>query len=204
MDTKDFEKKLENISENEADPRLRFDAFMGGVKDGGLRSVSSISLIVCYIIANVSEGVTFEAITSALTQGELANYFEVANAISKLKQQGTVIEGEDGVLTLNDESMANIDLIEQDLPYTVRENSIYLVQKTLAKEKHRREVKADITRKGDSYYVNLAIGNEGKEYLTLKIFAASETQACMIKEKFITDPAKVYETLIDTIFSNEE
>ncbi len=33
-------KENNGINENAVDPSLRFDAFMAGVKDGGLRSVS--------------------------------------------------------------------------------------------------------------------------------------------------------------------
>ncbi|MBR7072543.1 MAG: DUF4364 family protein, partial [Eubacterium sp.] len=127
------------ISDSAVDPALRFDAFMGGVKDGGLRSVSSISIMVCYIVANMNGRVTAEVIMQAMDEGMLANHFEVANAISKLIEAGTITEAEDGALTLNANAKESIDLVEKDLPFTVRERSIHLVQKILAKETYKKE-----------------------------------------------------------------
>ena len=200
----DIEKKLSEMGENEKNPRLRFDAFMGGVKDGGLRSVSSISLMVCYIVSNLSGKITSDIIAKALAEGELANHFEVTNALSKLIKSGTIVEADDGTLSINKNTKADIELIAKELPYTVRESAMHLCQKIIAKETYRRENKVEIIPTGDAYTVILHISGKGTDYLTLSLFAGTIDQAEMIKEKFITDPVKVYETLIDAIFENEE
>ncbi len=198
------EKNIEKLSENEIDPRLHFDALMGGVKDGGLRSVNSIYLTVCYIVENINGKVTKEVIPQAMSEGGLANYFEVTDAIGKLIKSGTLIENEDGVLSLNKNTRADIELVEKDLPYTVRERSIRLVQKIIAKEKYRRENEAEISKNENGYDVILNISDGDTEYMRLKLFASTVEQAEMIKEKFLTDPAKVYEAVISGIFQNEE
>ena len=194
---------LENMSQNEIDPKLRFDAFMAGVNDGGLRSVSSISLIVCYIIANINGKVTAENITQTMDEGMIANHFEVTDAISKLKKSGVITEDENGALTMVNPSRANIELIEMDLPLTIRENSIKLCQKIIAKEKYKRENKVEITQNENGYTVNLNVSDKDTDYLSLNLFAATKEQAEMIKEKFISDPIKVYDTLIEAIFDNK-
>lgn len=196
------ENNIEKMSQNEIDPKLRFDAFMAGVQDGGLRSVSSISLIVCYIIANINGKVTADNITRTMDEGMFANHFEVADAISKLMKNGVIREDEDGALTLVNNSRANIELIEMDLPLTIRENSIKLCQKIIAKEKYRRENKVEITKKDKGYIVNLNVSDNDTDYLSLNLFASTKEQAEMIKDKFISDPIKVYETLIEAIFDN--
>ena len=197
------ENNEKNISQNEIDPRLRFDAFMAGVPDGGLRSVSSISILICYIIANINGKVTSQNIIETMDTGMYANHFEVADAISKLKKSGVIKEDEDGALTLVDPSKANIELIEMDLPLTIRESSIKLCQKIIAKENFKRENKVEIVQKGNKYYVNLNISDDTTNFLSLNLFAATKEQAEMIKDKFITNPIKVYETLIEAIFNNE-
>lgn len=200
---KDIEKRLEERSANDSNPLLAFDAFMGGVKEGGLRSVSAISLMVCYLVSNLNGKVTAEVIAQALAEGEIANHFEVTNAISKLKSTGALIENGDGTLTLNKDSSADIELIEKDLPYTLRERSMHLCQKIIAIETHKRENKVEIEESGDAYNVVLHISDENTDFMTLSLFAASRDQAEMIKDKFIADPARVYKTLIETLFSNE-
>ncbi|MGN0523322.1 MAG: DUF4364 family protein [Eubacterium sp.] len=198
----DKEKDISKMSENEIDPRLRFDAFMAGVKDGGLRSVSSINVLVCYIVANLDGKVTDEVIVEAMDEGMIANHFEVADAISKLVKSNTVIKDENGVLSLNEKDKSLIELIEKDLPLTVRERSIKLCQKIIAKETYKRENKVEITEEKNGYTVKLHISDNDIDYMELKLFAASKDQAELIKDKFITNPVSVYNNLISSIFEN--
>jgi predicted nuclease of predicted toxin-antitoxin system len=192
---------IENQSENEINPRLRFDAFMAGVKDGGLRSVSSINLLVCYMVANLNGKVTADNIIKSVDEGMLANHFEISDAISKLKSSGIIIENEDGMLSLIDDSDSSIELIERDLPLTVRERSINICQKIIAREKYKRENKAEIIETDKGYNVNLHISDKDTDFMNLTLYTATKDQAEIIKEKFITNPINVYETLIDAIFN---
>lgn len=191
-------------SENIIDPRLRFDAFTAGIKDGGLRSVASINLIVCYVIANIKEKVTAQNIIDTMDEGMIANHFEVSNAISKLKSQGVINENRDGSLELNSSDKAMIDLVEKDLPLTLRDKSIKICQRLIAKETYQKENKAEIIPCDGGYNVNLTVSDKNNDFMSLTLFAATLTQAEVIKEKFITNPVRVYENLIDSIFSNED
>lgn len=190
-------------SNNDDNPLLRFDAMMAGVKNGGLRSVGTINLLVSYIVANLSGKVKADTITAAMDESALANYFEVADSISRMKGSGVIVENEDGTLSLGDTKGAPIELIEKDLPLTVREESIKLCQKILAREKFRRENKIDIIEKENGFEVVLRVSDRDSDFMVLNLFAATREQAEVIKEKFITDPVAVYEKVIDSIFENE-
>lgn len=194
--------EVEKMSPNELDPRLWFNAFTAGVKDGGLRSTSSISLLVCYIIANINGKVTADNIINAVDEGMIANHFEISDAISKLKKSGVITESDDGALTLCDLGLANIDLVEKDLPLTVRENSIKICQKIIAKETYQRENATEIKKVDNGYDVTLHISDKDTDFLTLTLHTSTIEQAELIKDKFITNPVKVYDTLIDGIFGN--
>ncbi|MBE6720649.1 MAG: DUF4364 family protein [Ruminococcaceae bacterium] len=201
-DTNDFDIR-ELRSNNDDNPLLRFDAMMAGVKNGGLRSVGGIHLLVSYIVATLSGRVKAETITSAMEQGQLANYFEVADAISKMLSSGVIKENDDGTLSLGNTGGAEIELIEKDLPLTVREQSIKLCQTIIAKEKFRRETKVEITETEQGFDVLLCVSDVNTDFMRLNLFAATREQAEMIKEKFISDPVAVYETVIGSIFANE-
>lgn len=195
-------KEVEKMSPNELDPRLWFDAFTAGVKNGGLRSTSSISLLVCYIVANINGKVTAQNITNTMDEGMIANHFEVAEAIAKLKKSEIISEAEDGALTLCDLGLANIDLVEKDLPLTVRENSIRICQKIIAKETYQRENKTTIEKVDNGYDVTLHISDKDTDFMVLTLHTTTIEQAEVIKDKFITNPIAVYDTLIEGIFNN--
>lgn len=183
-------------------PKLRFDAFTGGIKNGGLRSVSSINMLVCYIIANINGRVTAQNIIETVAEGEIANHFEITEAIARMKNNGVIAENEDGALVLlkgNNE----VDLIEKDLPLTIRDSSIRLCQKIIAREKYLRDNKAEIIECDKGYQITLSVSDFGSDFMKLTLYAPTMEQAELIKAKFITNPIKVYETLIDSIFENE-
>lgn len=188
--------------ENGANPMLQFDAFTAGVKNGGLRSVTSINMLVCYIVATVGNKVTAQNIIDTVDEGMIANHFETADAISRLKKNGVIKENEDSTLELIDKSTNAIELIERDLPLTVREKSIMLCQQIIAREVYQRENKAEIIENGNGYTVKLKISDKDTDFLSLELFAATQEQAELIKSKFVANPIGVYNTLIDSIFEN--
>ncbi len=193
----------DNIDNNETNPLLRFDAFMGNVKDGGLRSVTSIYILVSYLVSNLNGKVSRETLLEATNDTMLANYFEMSDAITKLINSGTIKETEDGMLCMKKQDANEVELIEKDLPLTVRERCIKACQKIIARETYERENKVSIEKTDCGYKVILNVSDKDTDFMSLTLFAPTEEQALIIKEKFISDPVKVYETLTEAIFNNE-
>lgn len=203
IDEIDDEEELATKSQNEIDPRLRFDAFTAGMKMGGLRSVTSIQFLVCYIIATINGKVKAENIIQAVDEGMLANHFEISNAIATLIKKGTIVEAEDGALTLAVNDKELLDFVERDLPLTVRETAIMLCQKVIAKETYKRENKVELKElENETYEITLHISDGQIDYMTLTLYAPTREQAELIKDKFITNPVRVYENLITGIITN--
>ena len=184
------------------EPKLRFDAFMANVKDGGLRSVSSIYMLVCYIVANMNKRVSAATIIEAVNDAMIANYFEISDAVNKLIKAGTINEDENKMLYMDEQDVKEISLIEKDLPLTIRQRSIKACQKVIARESYKRENKVICEKVDGGYKVHLKVSDNTTDFMNLELFAVTDTQAELIKDKFISDPAAVYETLIDAIFNN--
>lgn len=184
------------------EPKMRFDAFMANVKDGGLRSVSSIYMLVCYIVANMNKRVSAATIIEAVNDAMIANYFEISDAVNKLIKAGTINEGDDKMLYMDEQDVKEITLIEKDLPLTIRQRSIKACQKVIARESYKRENKVICEQVDGGYKVHLKVSDNTTDFMNLELFAVTDTQAELIKDKFISDPATVYETLIDAIFNN--
>lgn len=184
------------------EPKMRFDAFMANVKDGGLRSVSSIYMLVCYIVANMNKRVSAATIIEAVNDAMIANYFEISDAVNKLIKAGTINEGNDKMLYMDEQDVKEIALIEKDLPLTIRQRSIKACQKVIARESYKRENKVICEQVDGGYKVHLKVSDNTTDFMNLELFAVTDTQAELIKDKFISDPAAVYETLIDAIFNN--
>lgn len=186
------------------DSTLMFDALTGGIEAGGLRSISTIHIMIGYLVANFQNKVTAQNIIDTMVEGCIANYFQTTDAIANLLKNNTIAENEDKTLRIVKDGESSVDLIENDLPFTIRKKAIHLLQKLIAKDTYRRENKVTIEETENGYNVTMHVSDTDLDFMTLTLYAATITQAEVIREKFISNPVNVYNTLIDAIFANEE
>ncbi len=177
-----------------------FDAFTYGIDAGGLRSVSAIELLICYVVSNAGVKLTAKNIQDAVMQGGIANYFETSQAISRQIERGLISEDKDGYLSASEECKKLTEVIENDLPFTVRETSIKICKKLAELDINKKANRVDIEKKGDTYSVTMHIEDNGIEFMSLKLTATTSEQAQIIKDKFLENPAKVYDNLVNSIF----
>lgn len=185
----------------EYNPSVDFDAFTAGIENGGLRSSSSITILVCYILANIREKITAQTMIEALVKGKIVNYFEVSNAISKMLKKGHFSEDEDGYLVISEDCKFAVDIVENDLPLSIREKSIAIVRKLATREIYKKENKVEIVEGDDGYKVTLHVSDIDKDFMVLTLNVPTIAQAEMIKEKFQDNPALIYENLMNSLFS---
>ena len=189
--------------EKEYNPALQFDALTAVIEDGGLRSSSSIAILACYIIARSKEKLTAKNVVDALVEGKIANYFEISSAISKMIKTNNLVENEDGHLSITEKCAFNVEMLENDLPITIREKAVELAAKTARLELYKKENKATVEKDGNRYKVTLHVSDKDCDFMVLSLYFPSEAQAQVVKEKFQTHPGEVYENLINSIFANE-
>lgn len=184
--------------------KLEFDAFTGGIEDGGLRSSSAIEILACYILANCSEKITAQNIIDAMVIGKIANYFEISNAIAKMIKNGKFIEDKDGYLIITDDCRFAVEIVENDLPITIRERSVEIVRKIVKREIDAKENKATIEKVNDQFRITMHVSDKDRDFMVLSLYTPSEAQAEVIRDKFREHPAEIYENLINSIFDIKE
>lgn len=180
---------------------MEFDAFDAGIEPGGLRSQREIRLVVCYLLANIEQPVKRTHIVEAMTQGSLANYFEISSAVADMLVYHNITEDSDGFLHLNEERRSAIDELETELPLTVRERAVALCTRLVLKERYRKENRVEIVPYKNGFYVNCSVmADEADDILSFRLYAGSITQAEMIKERFYNNPVLLYDRVIDALF----
>lgn len=191
------------MSKNEQE-NLNFDALTYGISDGGLRSTLEINLLICYVVVNSKERLTDKILTDTLVEGEIANYFETANALEKLKNKGLIVENKQGFLAPGKNCESLMELVENDLPYTIRKKSIELSAKLAIREIYREENDVEIKKCGNEYSVTMHIKDMGKDFMTLTLNLPTSAQAETVKEQFYSNPVKIYNNLINSLFAQED
>ncbi len=179
---------------------LTFDAFMGGVQDGGLRSTLEIHMLICFLLAHIDEKMTADVITETVIEGEIANYFETSSALQSLIDRGLVLQDEKGRLTATDKCKEYIGLVETELPRTIRQRSLKIAKRLAVRKKFEKENGAEIKEKDGNFFVTLHLKSEADfDVMTLTLLASSNEEAEAIKNKFFDDPITFYNKLTDML-----
>lgn len=190
------------MSEKEK-PNYDFDALPYDSADG-LRSTVDIYILICYVVANSKERLTDDVLIKTMVGGDFANYFETANTLQKLKEKGLVVENEQGFLKPANNCGYFVELVENELPYTMRKRAVQLAAKLAVKELYKKENEVEVIKNSDDYTVTMHFRDCGKDFMVLSLNVPTSAQAEMFKERFYDDPVKIYNNLIDSLFSENE
>lgn len=188
---------------NDMQKEPQFDAIAGEAESGVLRDRATIRVAVCYILENIKDGLTADIIIEAMTAGEIANYYEASAAVADLIHDQIIEEKEDATLRLSEKGARSVVFLEDSLPKTVREKSIAAVMKLAAREIYKKQTHCTIEKADGGWRVILHVNDQESDFMTLALFTASKEQAAVIRDKFTSDPVRVYNNLIHSIFSNE-
>ena len=151
------------------------------------------------MVAKSKVPLTQKAVCDTLVEGAMANYFEIMDAFSRLYREKIIFENEDGFLVPSGRCTDLIEYVEKDLPYTIRERSIKMSAKIAAKEIYTKENKVEIVEGENGTDITLHLSDGENDFMVLKLNLPSIEEAEMIKDSFLTDPAKLYNAVINTL-----
>ncbi|HHW46647.1 MAG TPA: DUF4364 family protein [Clostridiales bacterium] len=180
---------------------MDIDALSAGVQPGGLINRAQIRLLVCYLLKTIKEPVPKSLIQEVFHYEGLANYFEVAEALSDLHNDGHIILEDEHKNTYT-ASVSGIDIantLESELPYTVRERAFNSVLKTLTKLRREKENKVEIQETSNGYLVCLTVLEKNKELMSLKLLLPDHNMAKSVENIFLDDPSKIYAEIIELL-----
>lgn len=173
------------------------NAFMGGVKQGGLNSVTEIRLLLCYLIKN-SSPVPREVLQESLMQEELVNYFEMAGALADLEKNELAVN-ENDVYSITDKGVLIADTLADDLPRSVRQCATRAVLRALAWRRKAAQHKAVILNTESGCRVDCSIADMGEEVFSLSLGMPDLATAEAVKERFIADGSNIYALLLNSL-----
>lgn len=176
------------------------NAFGEGVTEGGLRNTTQIKILVEYVIESLKDSITSEMMVEAIITNNLANYFEVSQAISDLIENGCISVNDEMLLCLTDKGSESLKELVGVLPATVKERAISAAAAIQLKYRNEGSNKAVIVKSGEGYNVICNVLHNDAPVMSLTLYTTDFTQAENIKIKFMEDPAKIYATVISAIY----
>ncbi len=175
-----------------------YDAFTEGVEPGGLRNRNEIKTLICYLVSHLDTPITKGQLNNVICEEGLANYFELNQALSEVIDNGNVSasDAEDPELFITEIGKNNTATLEKDLPYTVRENAFNAAIRLQIRLRREREHRIEISRLENGCNITMSVLDGNDELMTVTLFVADYEQALSVKEKFLSDPVKVYSNIV--------
>ncbi len=178
------------------------DAVSAGVSQfGGLFTTAEVRILICYIISKINQAVPGNLLANTLHFEGIANCFEVNDSIAHLVKSGQLecLDETDDTYVITNSGKEVAETLKTSLSITVRERAYNAATKMLAHFKNTKETDIKISREGDKTFITCSAIDDDTPFMSVKLLACDEDQALFIKEKFLSDPTKIYSSIIDLL-----
>jgi hypothetical protein len=170
------------------------EIFRAGVRPGAPNTGDEIKLLLCYVLSEVEDSMSFAQLNEALQEHELVNYFELVSALDSLSVTGHVsqVEVNGGeFFAVTELGRSTAATIETLLPKAMRDRAGRAAKRLLRREKRRREVLAEIDELKKGFEVKLAFPRRDS-VLSMQVFCPTIEEARLVRKRFLNDPAFIY------------
>lgn len=177
------------------------DAFLAGVKPGGLTSSTEIRILLCYLIKTAAP-LQRQPLEDALMQEQLVNYFELAGSLADLEDQGLAVLDEKGY-TITPKGATIADTLADDLPRSVRESAVRAVIRAQIHLRKEAQNIAEVQWTKDGYLVHCSISDMGTEIFHLSLMMPDELTADMVRNRFVDNGTEIFRLLLENLTETE-
>ena len=165
---------------------------MTEMADTTVNDLPTLNILLCYLLYKIERPVNTEQLYEIAIGTGVINYFYYQDSIDYLTKNGLIsvqkdeLEGDCYVL----ESMGKecAQQLKNYAPKTLRDKLVLAALRYFTRVKYEQEIKIDVDC----------------DLMDLKIYAPDMTQAKLLGERIMLNPAGFYGKVIDLALSNEE
>lgn len=178
------------------------NAFTAGVKPGGLTTSTEIRILLCYLLEQTGTPLSRQEIETALIGEELVNYFELANSLSELCEQGFLQE-QQGRYAIRPEGEEIAKMLADDVPLSVREAAVRAAltarQFVYKEAQHHAEI---VPAEGRGYLVRCGLRDMESDVFSFTLYVPDRLTAQLTRAKFIENGDNIYRIMLAAVTEN--
>ncbi|MCM1530094.1 MAG: DUF4364 family protein [Alistipes sp.] len=181
---------------------------MSEMADVEIRDVPTLNILICYLLNKIGKPVNTEHLYDILIDTEVVNYFCYQESIGYLIESGQikVMPDENGgeCYVLQPKGAACARELKNYAPKSYRDRFMLTSMRYFARLKMEQEIKIDYIPLDSGVYVHIRCLDSKNDLMDLKLFAPDMTQAKLIGERIMLNPAGFYGKIIELALSNKE
>lgn len=181
---------------------------MSEMADTEIKDVPTLNILICYLLYKIDKPVNTEHLYDILMSTGVINYFFYNDSIDYLLSNGhikAVPDENDGqCYVLMNKGIGCARELKKYAPKSYRDKLVLAALRYFARLKNEQEIEIEYSPIDEGCYVHVRCLDTRCDLMNLKLFAPDMTQAKLLGEKIMLNPAGFYGKVIELALSNEE
>ena len=180
-------------------------AEMAGVE---IKDVPTLNILLCYLLNKIDKPVETEQLYDITIGTGVVNFFDYQDSIDYLIKNSLISVSKDNSGTefysLEEKGRECARRLKGYAPKSYRDKLVLAALKYFAKIKAEQEIKIEYLPIENGYYTHIRCLDSDCDLMDMKLYAPDQTQAKLLGEKIMLNPAGFYGKVIELALSNEE
>lgn len=186
------------------DEKMNSNAFIAGVKPGGLTTDYEVKILICYLMNVVKVPLNISDFNYILITEGLVNYFECTQSLSDLLHLNNISQLEDNSYVLTEKGINTAINFERTIPLTVKETAVSKAKRYLKYKEMEKLNIANIEKLKEGFNVSLNIGDDENLLMKITMFAPNDKYCEKIKEEFYKSPEEIYQIVASLLIGETD
>lgn len=166
--------------------------------NGFIQDKLEIKFLILYVMASFSELIPVEGIQKMTMIDDGIDYFDFTECLKDMVETENLTRSDDELYAITAKGIRNNEICKSSLPYSV----LLRADREIEAYQKERERLAGISgryhrRNDGAYVVELAMEQNGENYLNMSIVVPNESVARNLRSSFLRSPEVFYTDLIE-------
>lgn len=180
---------------------------MAELADTEIKDVPTINILLCYLLYKINKPIETEQLYEIAIGTEIINFFYYQDSIDYLLKNALISVTENNgkeFYTLQPKGVECAKRLKSYAPKSYRDKLVLAALRYFARIKAENEMKIEYIPLENGYYTRIRCLDKDCDLMDLKLYAPDLTQAKLLGEKIMLNPAGFYSKIVDLALSNEE
>lgn len=181
---------------------------MAEMADVEIKDIPTLNILLCYLLNKINKPVETEHLYDIAIGTGVVNFFDYQDSIDYLIKNSLVSISKDDSGTefysLEEKGRECARRLKGYAPKSYRDKLVLAALKYFAKIKAEQEINIEYIPIENGYYTHIRCLDSDCDLMDMKLYAPDLTQAKLLGEKIMLNPAGFYGKVIELALSNEE
>lgn len=181
---------------------------MAEMADVEIKDIPTLNILLCYLLNKINKPVETEHLYDIAIGTGVVNFFDYQDSIDYLINNSlvSVLKDDSGTefYSLKEKGKECARRLKGYAPKSYRDKLVLAALKYFTKIKAEQEINIEYIPIENGYYTHIRCLDSDCDLMEMKLYAPDLTQAKLLGEKIMLNPAGFYGKVIELALSNEE